>query len=628
MLYPTLTPRETTRTAVTRFGGYNHTESAGEQELYWEENLSSRAYPLLATRPPRAKWQEITHDNQLYGKIDKTLALATYGEDILRITELLGEVSLIRNRDTQLMTGLSMDGPKSLVIMGAYACIFPDGVYCNLEDPSDQGTMGASLSILADSEAQFGEPLFEGFTLQPCTADGSVYPITSRGDTPPEDPADGACWLDQSGEESILKQYSAATNIWVVIPTTYILVNLIRRVESHVSHIVAFRLTDWFSDGDRVRITGLTGVDATVDQALVKVNARSFVLAGTLPDGAASQTADVTLERRVPLLDYVIQADNRLWGCRYGADLDGNMVNALYACKLGDPRNWFCYAGAASDSYAVSLGVEGAFTGAVLFDGYPTFFKAQAMIRVQGSYPAAYALSTQRLPGVQAGSSGSLAEVGGCLYYHSAAGVMVYDGSAPRCISANLGRADWQQAVGGCLGDCYYLSMETAAGEPHLFCYDTLRGLWHREDATRAVAMAPLGSDLLVLKRDSDGGEFLSTLGGSTPGNWVEWDAAGEGDFPWQLVTGRLGDHLPENRYLGRLGLRLRLGRGARVSLYVQYDDGPFRHLKTMVATADRSFPVPVLPRRCDRLRLKLEGVGPCTLLALTETLEEGSDIP
>ena len=31
----------------------------------------------------------------------------------------------------------------------------------------------------------------------------------------------------------------------------------------------------------------------------------------------------------------------------------------MYACKQGDPTNWYCYAGLDNDSYASTIGTEG-----------------------------------------------------------------------------------------------------------------------------------------------------------------------------------------------------------------------------------------------------------------------------
>ena len=56
----------------------------------------------------------------------------------------------------------------------------------------------------------------------------------------------------------------------------------------------------------------------------------------------------------------------------------------IYACKLGDPWNWNCFAGLSTDSCAVTVGSDGDFTGAASYLDYILFFKADRVHIVQG----------------------------------------------------------------------------------------------------------------------------------------------------------------------------------------------------------------------------------------------------
>ena len=82
----------------------------------------------------------------------------------------------------------------------------------------------------------------------------------------------------------------------------------------------------------------------------------------------------VKVERRVPDLEYLTECDNRVWGC-------SSSENVIYACKLGDPTNWFSYRGIAADSYAVTVGSDGPFTGAATCMGYALFLRNYEAIR-------------------------------------------------------------------------------------------------------------------------------------------------------------------------------------------------------------------------------------------------------
>ena len=94
----------------------------------------------------------------------------------------------------------------------------------------------------------------------------------------------------------------------------------------------------------------------------VKVTPKGECFYGTLVQGADSArwtsldgketrsfavSTPVRMERRVPDLDYITECDNRVWGC-------SSRENVIYACKLGDFRNWNSFAGLSTDSYAAA----------------------------------------------------------------------------------------------------------------------------------------------------------------------------------------------------------------------------------------------------------------------------------
>ena len=71
-----------------------------------------------------------------------------------------------------------------------------------------------------------------------------------------------------------------------------------------------------------------------------------YIVVTGIIDTVAIQKADqgaVTVARKMPNMDYIVESENRLWGCRYGDSIDGQIVNEIYACKLGDFKNWQCF---------------------------------------------------------------------------------------------------------------------------------------------------------------------------------------------------------------------------------------------------------------------------------------------
>ena len=60
---------------------------------------------------------------------------------------------------------------------------------------------------------------------------------------------------------------------------------------------------------------------------------------------------------------------------------------------------------------------------------------------------------------------------------------------------------------------------------------------------------------------------------------------------------------------------------------FVQYDSGgDWEYLFTMTGSSLRSFSVPIRPRRCDHLRLRVVGEGEAKIYSIAKVVEEGSD--
>ena len=182
--------------------------------------------------------------------------------------------------------------------------------------------------------------------------------------------------------------------------------------------------------------------------------------------------------RRVPDLDYLTECDNRVWGCSSGE-------NVIYACKLGDPTNWFSYRKhRPPTAMAVTVGSDGSFTGAATCMGSVLFFKENTLHKLCGSKPSDFQLSSLRCRGVAKYAAESLCVINETLYYLSPEGVMAWDGSLPVKVSGMLdpsGLAGAQRAAGGWLDGRYYLYLARDSGA-RLLVYDTEKGLWHQED--------------------------------------------------------------------------------------------------------------------------------------------------
>jgi hypothetical protein len=501
--------------------------------------------------------------------------------------------------------------PKTLISMGSYVIIMPDKFYINTNNYMDKGKIEKTF------EAKTGTAEF-----QLCKLDGEGYTIKEENitNTAPSDPEDLELWLDTSSDIHVLKQYSKTSGQWVSVATTYIKI---------LFPNITIDLKEMFASGDGLTISGITASEQLKDlnntMVAWEVGTNYIIVTGIL-DKTETQnltnSAYISIKRQMPLMDFVIESGNRLWGCRYGIAHNGEVVNEIYASKLGDFKNWNTFAGISTDSYTVSVGTDGQFTGAITHLGYPIFFKENCMHKVYGNYPANYQVQTTPCRGVQKGCSKSLAIVNETLFYKSRSAICTYDGSLPKEISAALGDAIYSDAVAGVLGNKYYISMRDVnetdeAKAYHLFVCDTQRGMWHREDNTRATDFCNCEGELYYIDHASK--QIKTVRGTGMPDTKP---------IKWEAITGIIGTDSPDKKYVSRLSVRMSLDIGSRVYFYAQYDSsGEWEYLHKMEGTSLRSFSIPIKPKRCDHFRLRIVGEGGARIFSIAKTIEEGSDI-
>ena len=585
MKYPKLKEISSSRQMVETFLGYNHNLRIGSGEFFDMKNMTSDYYPILA---PRGKRGVYASPASPQGLIAKDSLCYVDGTDFV-INQYPVNMGLSVAED---------DCPKQLISMGAYVIIMPDKKYINTLDLTDYGNIEASFTTASD--------VF--FTL--CTVDGEDYADAVVSATEPEEPENMALWIDTSSTPHTLKRYSESSAVWVAIATTYV-------------KITCTGIGKAFEQYDGVTISGILPENLQDLNGSMIVWAKGddyIVVTGILDEVTTQTTADgsVKVERRMPNMDFMVESENRLWGCRYGIATNGEVVNEIYACKLGDFKNWNCFMNISTDSYVASCGTDGQFTGAITHLGYPLFFKENCMHKVYGNYPANFQIQTTACRGVQKGCERSLAIVNETLYYKARSGVCAYDGSLPVEMSTALGETRYDSAVAGARGNKYYISMRDMVNEDyHLFVYDTARGMWHKEDNLQADSFCSCRDELYCIEHNT--GKIITMLGSGT---------VDSGKVPWMAQTGPIGTSMPDMKYVSRITVRMSLEYGAKVRFYVQYDSmGSWEHLCTMSGTNLRSFTVPIRPRRCDHLRIRIEGEGEARIYSITKTIEQGSEL-
>lgn len=575
-LLPKLQETATSRQTINTFLGYNHNREIRDGEWWDMENLTGERYPLLSTREARREVAALTSPQ---GIITKDAMAWVDG------------TKLVYNNyeiDMELSTAEAMC-PKQLISMGAYLLIWPDKKWLNTQKLSEYGSMEHKVESSGE------------VTVTLCKKDGTEYGGYTVGGEAPVGPENGELWMDTSSDTPALKEFSSDSGMWTTIPTTYL-------------KITSAGIGVGFEQYDGVTVSGFTDEREGLNGSYViyASDTNSLVVVGVLENTSITETGTVTVARSVPDMDFVTECDNRIWGCKYGV-VDGKPVNEIYASKLGDFKNWNCYMGLSSDSYAASRGSDGIFTGAITYQGHPLFFKENCIEKVYPSSSGAHQIVTTECRGVQKGCWRSLKIVGETVYYKSRSDICAYTGSLPRSVSAALGEEAYADARAGALGDKYYISMQASDGTWHLFVYDTARGLWHREDGTKAMCFTVCDGVLHWIDENSK--KLIASGTGEAE------------DIAWYAESGEIGFAYPGNKYLSRFLFRAELEKDASVEMFVSYDGGPWTPKGSERRQGLRSFVLPVAPRRCDNMKIKLAGKGGMTLYSVSKIFEKGSDV-
>ena len=329
--------------------------------------------------------------------------------------------------------------------------------------------------------------------------------------------------------------------------------------------------------------------------------------------GNSENEYEITFEKKFPdVQPFGALCGNRVWLCQK----DGHEI---YASALGDYTNYYDYSGLNSDSWSANVGSDGEFTGIVNFLGNILIFKEDTLYIVYGSAPSEFSYTeVNNFKGVEKGSERSFAIIDNVLYYKSVYGIIAYDGSTT-VISSALGREKYKNAVAGAWGNKYYVSMQNCKTNKYeLFCYDTKKGMWTKEAEDRIIRFLNDGNTLYYVT--------------DTKVKIIDADndyEVKEDNVSWSAETGIYGYSYPNQKYISRLQLRMYLAQGAKARIYIQYNsNGKWQSCgREIIGRGVNSFIFPIRPRRCDHMKLKIEGEGECKIYSLTKCLEVGGEL-
>lgn len=671
MLLPYLTPSGRSRRQVTQFGGVDYGEQAGEGTLSESRNLSARLFPSLTQRRGREAvppdWEE--------GVYTAPSALFLWKGKRLVVDD--GKVYYDGNS-----VGTVSKGEKQFAVVNTKLIIWPDKVYLDLNDKTLLSLEAeyfnpAGVQVTYNKNTifypRFSPEKVRTFLITNITGNTeyrrndirtytSIIPTsTNSGEYVTEGEKETRIWGEEDinalagrylffyengidiENESQVDEFEVSIRTWygdslttLEIQKDYTPID----TQGYFGRIQRGATEERRDLGGGTSLTtisypveildGNMGCSPVLDSGLkvgdiVDIESKTHALEKkgvkiigiqdegsgstitfdeSIDFGEGSTKVNVTIRRTVPDFQFICESENRLWG----VDAGGN----IHASALGDPTNFNDFTDLSTAAYAVAVGTDGDFTGIASYSGSVLAFKERVVHKVIGSYPAEYAVYTYDIPGIQAGCHKSAAVLGEVLYYKARDGVYAYTGGTPYRVSQAMGERRFQKAVAGVWERSYYLSMQEEGAQEDagwgLWVFDTGSGLWMREDESHILDFA-----------EADG-----VLYGLTPAGVYRSPGGGE-TIPWTAEFTPFYEDTQSRKRHDRLLLRLELDASAWAQASVRRDGGNWETVWRGSGEKGRSFLIPLMPRRCDRFQVKLEGEGGFVLRSMTWEYKTGS---
>jgi hypothetical protein len=586
-----LPTRNKTTSVISTFGGINENIEAGTGEFADMKNMSTRDYPALSTR--RARGEIIA----TYPGIKAFLIKNGKTFYIKDGKAYYGDAEVADVSDTE---------PKLVVGMGAYIVEFPDKFMYNTAD----GTLTQLEASYDQAAAITLEPLSYGSAYTKINATGIGNSFSTYDNVTIE-----GCALEDYNATKIISD--AGTDYIVVTGALDEFDDVATGAEcltvlSYNSDTKAVTVSETMTETQQAELAGKTVfIGSTkftiakvpsarilslesVDSIKPKKNQKIQAICKTIPSG-------MTFKRKCPDIDFLVERDNRLWGC-------SSANHEIYSSKLGDPKNWYNYEGLSDDAYAATIASDGEFTGIGKYSSYLIFFKEDKAHILRGDKPSNYSISEKAMPGVKAGCDGSIENIADALYYVGSDGVYAFTGGQPQKISENL-TGSIADAVSSQYENKLYMSCKYA-GVQSLLVYDPRYGIWDKEDDT-VFKFAQLSSGTLHYIDISDN---HLTIAGDT-----------DEVIEWMAESADMSESSIDMKYISKIRLNVMMEVGSYIEVYAQFDSGDWARKGYIMSTSHKTYNIPITPKRCSKWRFRLTGRGQFKLLAISRDVEGGS---
>ncbi len=583
------------------FAGINHTEGAKDGEIYDCMNITTDDYPSLSVRDKRDLIKSFREKPYGMGRDDKLYYCAVDEED--------GRAYFYYDDEKFFEVEKS---EKTFAVVNKYICVFPDRKYFSLWERESLGTYE---TLTALQKATLNDPTLK---------DGDIYTVGTKAPYAVVQFNSQGTWKAVKRSKSDVEDYEKQDR-WIYLLDTFgemggklyvedneelNYIKIYKSPDNELHQVVQIRESkardiNWMRIGDYFKVTLL--VRATVEGGINKIYYTELVKKGTTASDSkeyatltfdtsnfVSNVLSITIERVVPNFEFAFCSNNRLWG------IDGDEI---HASALGDPFNYNNYSTLSGSAWAVSVLSNGKFTGGIEYNGYPTFFKEDSLIRIGGNYTSQYSTyETKDIAGVMKGAEKSLAIVNGVLYYLSSQGVMGYSGSYPYLVGASLGEK-LRSGVGGTVEDKYYLATKLSSGENVIYKYDTKIRAWVKESSGEIIDFARLGKNFYFM--DEKG---IYQVNGEIDDEEIE-------SF---VEYAPIYDATLEEKGVSGISVSCKIEEGARLKLLISYDGEDFIPLWEKEGRSRRNvFRIPVVIRRCSSYRLRFEGTGKYTIYGI-----------
>lgn len=638
---------------IIEFKGLNRNPVIDDGEMREMKNMSCDEYPCLTQRKPRGTFTDDDSLDWAMMNVQAPVALLQKGrlEDGANVKKLavIDHVGndYIFKYDGASYPGLSLSSATQMVAINTRICFFPEKKWFNVQT-KEYGSIEAKL--IADSMSvdttedgyyqtlEFLDAVTQTFSNSASSVGGTQTATITQ--TPGANTTlsvtikissvrgqnitvaiDGFVYGTSAAKEShgstvaydgnktftlTAGMYLAPSDTVKILSCTYSTVGKSGNINS-------------FKEGDVIKIyASLVVGETTYDYTQTPIECRIeqildekiYILDGTVLEmtqqGETMGTlVGVTIERDCPNLDYVIEYNNRLWGV-------DNANNEIRASKLGDPTNWNYFQGESIDSYAATQGTDGEFTGAAAYSNHLLFFKEDYIHKVYGSKPSVFQVEIQTAYGLEKGSHKSVQIVNDTVFYKSRVGIMGYSGSTPFIVSEAFGQDTYKNVVAGSEGRKYYCSMEKPGGTFVMMVFDVSTGMWHVEDDIHVI-------DFCYYK-----GKLLMIIGTNIK---YANASAGETNMPWHVEFGAFDEFIENKKVYSKIRMNLEMKTGSTLAVKIKEEGGSWETVQTIgTATTDTEETVVVVPRRCNRYSIRLEGTGRVQIRTLTRQYRVGTD--